>query len=179
MSQVGVARLIATVAHKGQKRADGKTDYITHPLRVVELVNEWSKSIEYNKDMIAAAWLHDVVEDTKVTLLDLEIWGIEKPILLLVGLLTKFKGGPADKHYYDNIKNNLAALMIKCADRCSNLEDAIKEVKSSSNIPRWERYLDKTRADLLPLFVPSKPHCNYIHLLTHQLAEAIKESKGN
>ena len=58
------AKEIATEAHEGQKRSDGKP-YITHPARVAAAVKDRLKPI---------AWLHDVVEDTRVTLDDLKKW---------------------------------------------------------------------------------------------------------
>lgn len=60
------ARLFATAAHAatGQKRKYTGDDYIVHPAAVAEIV----RSVPHTEDMLAAAWLHDVVEDTKVAL---------------------------------------------------------------------------------------------------------------
>lgn len=60
------ARLAATFAHgaKGQVRKYTGTPYIEHPERVAELVGLAGG----NDQMIAAAYLHDVVEDTDVSL---------------------------------------------------------------------------------------------------------------
>jgi len=55
------AKEIATKAHEGQKRKDGK-DYITHP---EALVSKFHKSAY---DLRTIAWLHDVVEDTSVNI---------------------------------------------------------------------------------------------------------------
>ena len=56
------AEAFATKVHKGQYRKDDKkTPYIEHPRAVVELL----KQIGINdEDVICAAWLHDVVEDS-------------------------------------------------------------------------------------------------------------------
>ena len=58
----------ATEAHKGQKRKFTNEDYITHPIKVMELVRQ------YNSDekVWAAAVGHDLIEDTSVTILDIE-----------------------------------------------------------------------------------------------------------
>lgn len=58
------ARLFATAAHAaaGQTRKYTGDPYIVHPAAVVELV----RSAGGSSIMLAAAWLHDVVEDTKV-----------------------------------------------------------------------------------------------------------------
>jgi guanosine-3',5'-bis(diphosphate) 3'-pyrophosphohydrolase len=60
------ARLFATAAHAavGQKRKYTGEPYINHPAEVVEIV----KTVTDNSEMICAAWLHDVVEDTEITL---------------------------------------------------------------------------------------------------------------
>ena len=53
----------AKKAHKNQKRKYTGEEYIVHPVAVMELV----KSISHTKDMLIAALLHDVVEDTSIT----------------------------------------------------------------------------------------------------------------
>lgn len=62
------ATVFATKAHEGQVRKYTGEPYINHPCEVVEIV----RSVSHNEFMLAAAWLHDVVEDTPVTLW--EIW---------------------------------------------------------------------------------------------------------
>lgn len=58
------ARYFATAAHAavGQKRKYDGSDYIVHPARVANTVKRYGGT----DTMIAAAWLHDVVEDTNV-----------------------------------------------------------------------------------------------------------------
>ncbi|MEJ1267539.1 HD domain-containing protein [Pantoea ananatis] len=64
------ARRYATQAHAetGQRRKYTDEAYIVHPAAVVELV----RSITDNPVMLAAAWLHDTVEDTATTLNDIQ-----------------------------------------------------------------------------------------------------------
>jgi (p)ppGpp synthase/HD superfamily hydrolase len=59
------ARKFATEAHASidQRRKYTGEPYIVHPLAVAELVN----SVPHTDEMVAAALLHDVVEDTPVT----------------------------------------------------------------------------------------------------------------
>jgi (p)ppGpp synthase/HD superfamily hydrolase len=63
------ARAFATAAHErvGQKRKYTGEPYITHPAAVVELVS----SVPHDEPMVAAAWLHDTLEDTGVSLEEL------------------------------------------------------------------------------------------------------------
>lgn len=68
------AKESATRVHTGQLRKYTGTPYIEHPAAVVELV----RSVEHTEEMLAAAWLHDVVEDCGVTfgeLCDYFGWG--------------------------------------------------------------------------------------------------------
>lgn len=64
------ARRYATQAHAdaGQRRKYTDEPYIVHPAAVAELV----RSVSDDEAMIAAAWLHDTVEDTSSTLQDIE-----------------------------------------------------------------------------------------------------------
>lgn len=58
----------ATQAHGDQKRKYKDEAYIEHPKRVAERV----RTIHHTPAMICAAYLHDVVEDTPVTLAEIE-----------------------------------------------------------------------------------------------------------
>lgn len=57
------AAMYARHAHEGQKRKYSGIDYIIHPGRVANLVMLYGEKI--NDGMIAAAWLHDVIEDCR------------------------------------------------------------------------------------------------------------------
>lgn len=61
------ARVFATAAHAAVKQMRKHTGepYICHPAEVVELLREHGID---DPEMLAAAWLHDVVEDTGVTI---------------------------------------------------------------------------------------------------------------
>ena len=63
MDLVEKARVFATAVHAaiGQRRKYSDEDYIVHPAEVVELV----RAVGGTPEMLAAAWLHDTVEDTK------------------------------------------------------------------------------------------------------------------
>ena len=54
----------ATLAHGVQKRKYTGAPYIVHPIEVMEIV----KTVPHDDEMLAAALLHDVVEDTDVTI---------------------------------------------------------------------------------------------------------------
>lgn len=58
----------AAKAHGEQKRKYSEELYIEHPKRVATIV----RTVAHSREMIAAAFLHDVVEDTEVTLEEIE-----------------------------------------------------------------------------------------------------------
>jgi (p)ppGpp synthase/HD superfamily hydrolase len=65
MNIVYKAQVFATAAHYAVKQTRKYTGepYIVHPAEVVRIVSQYG----YTDEMLAAAWLHDVVEDTGVT----------------------------------------------------------------------------------------------------------------
>ncbi len=60
------AYAFAEHAHRGQRRKDGQA-YISHPVRVARVLAR----LGYGEEVLAAALLHDVVEDTPATLAEL------------------------------------------------------------------------------------------------------------
>jgi (p)ppGpp synthase/HD superfamily hydrolase len=117
-TQIELAREIATKAHEGQIRKRGIETgwpYIVHPESV-------SKMVSHVPILVAAAWLHDVLEDTKVTEDDLRQAGIQQDVIDIVKMVTR---GP-NENYFDfimRIKENSLALTLKAADIRNNLEN--------------------------------------------------------
>jgi len=100
----------ATTAHLNQKRASGDP-YITHPLAVADTLITWSMDI----DSILAGVLHDTVEDTGVTLKEIET-SFGHDIAFLVNGVTKVskaRSGMRDlASYLPQTKDNLSKLLI-------------------------------------------------------------------
>lgn len=113
--QVVIARTIARIAHRGQVDKGG-SPYIEHPARVAEAVAQdagrWSA--------VAAAWLHDVIEDSPFTDDDLDAFGVDAEVIHLVVLLTRTPDVSADD-YYGAIRGNFDARKVKRADVLDNL----------------------------------------------------------
>ena len=105
-SQLIKAREIAKMAHFGQVDRAG-IEYIKHP----ETVASFVKTDEEK----AVAYLHDVIEDTSLTLLDLEMFGFSKNIIEAVDILTKKKGQDYQS-YLNLVKTNELARVVKLAD---------------------------------------------------------------
>jgi len=112
--QLIMAKEIAIEAHKGQKRSDGK-NYITH----VEAVAS-SFKLEEDMEYQIVAWLHDVLEDSKLTFKDLLDKGIAYHLARAVVVLTREK----DQNYKDyilQVKEDEIATRVKLADLKHNL----------------------------------------------------------
>ncbi|HXT07709.1 MAG TPA: bifunctional (p)ppGpp synthetase/guanosine-3',5'-bis(diphosphate) 3'-pyrophosphohydrolase [Roseiarcus sp.] len=119
------AYVFAMQAHGAQKRASGDP-YFSHPLEVAAILTEF----KLDDATIAAAMLHDTIEDTQVTREELDrVFGVE--IGGLVDSLTKLnKLDFASKHAVqaENFRKLLLAiaddarvLLIKLADRLHNM----------------------------------------------------------
>jgi (p)ppGpp synthase/HD superfamily hydrolase len=157
---IGDAITICRVAHSacGQFRADNRTPYYVHPFRVAELAKTFSSFPECEarhfvdlENRIVAAYLHDVLEDTKLAANDLRALGISGKQLDIVERLTKPVDGDLAS-YYRGISESVDALVVKCSDRAANLEDALPAIETGLDPYRFKRYAEKSRVDLLPLY---------------------------
>ena len=72
----------ATKAHEGQKRRYTHEDYIIHPREVAIEVGKRKRFTNHLNGMVAAAFLHDVIEDTPVTFEELRkfLFSVYNPI---------------------------------------------------------------------------------------------------
>ena len=121
MERIEIAYRMAKEKHSGQFRQSGET-YIIHPLAVATIVAELGMDTE----SVMAALLHDVVEDTDVSLEQIEK-KFGKEIAALVDGLTKLGRIPyssREEQQAENIRKMLIAMaddirviIIKLADR--------------------------------------------------------------
>jgi len=137
-----LAKEFAITAHKGQVRKyDKEKPMIIHPINVANILKEY----EFDEFVISAGFLHDVVEDTKYTIKD-----IEKKFGKDIASLVKGASEPdkslsweeRKKHTIENIKTlDLRHKAIVCADKISNLEDLriISEIKGEYDFTAFKR----------------------------------------
>jgi GTP pyrophosphokinase len=116
---------VADRAHDGQRRASGES-YIAHPLAVADILAD----LEMDRATIAAAILHDVVEDTVITNEEVaEQFGAE--IATLVDGVTKLTRIPYQSKEDAQVENlrkmfmamakDIRVIIIKLADRLHNM----------------------------------------------------------
>jgi guanosine-3',5'-bis(diphosphate) 3'-pyrophosphohydrolase len=152
---------IAVNAHEGQKRSSGE-DYVCHPLNVAAILVE----LGMDNETIVAAILHDVVEDTQISL-DEIVKDFGKDVASLVDGVTKLGKFPfttKEERQAENVRKMLLAMaqdirviIIKLADRLHNM-------RTIESMPEQKRR-DKAK-ETMDIFAP----------LAHRLGiQALKE----
>lgn len=123
MEKIAHAFMLAYESHVGQKRKSWE-DYILHPVEVAEILAD----MKMDTDTIVAGLLHDVVEDTLITLPDIE-YSFGEDAKKLVDGVTKLRNLPrTDSKKLENIRKMVVAMsedirvvIIKLADRLHNM----------------------------------------------------------
>ena len=116
----------ASVSHKFQMRLDGQTPFINHPIQVAELIS--SVGGIQNENILCAAILHDVIEDTTTTFEELKnAFGKEVAgIVMECSDDTSLPRAERKRHQVTTVmyKSN-SAKIVKLADKISNMNDII------------------------------------------------------
>jgi len=115
------AKIVARVAHAGQVDKAGRP-YIEHPLRVAANFERLPYAVG-RRSFVVVALLHDVVEDTRVTLADLRELGVSPRWLDAVDALTHRPGEPRET-YYARVRSDALARAVKRADIADNADPA-------------------------------------------------------
>ena len=120
------ALLFATEQHDGQVRRGTALPYITHPVAVSYIVAQFKRS-RHLPDLVTAAILHDVLEDTETSFADLAT-RFTPLVASLVQELTSDAAEIARVGKREYLKSKMVgissyALVIKLADRLHNISD--------------------------------------------------------
>ena len=174
------ALYVARRDHKGQMRKSGEP-YITHPLTVAcHLLTMGIKE----DAVIAAALLHDWVEDCNG---DLSTLDISYDTRLAISLVTFDKKRYAEQNipkdkalamHYDIIKRDRIASLVKLCDRCHNVS-TMAEVFTKEKIME---YIEETETYVLPLVRSTKEqwpeHSNVLFLMKYQITAVLEAIKA-
>ena len=144
------AVVFAAIAHQGARRKGSRIPYLSHPIEAAAIVSELAD----DEELIAAAVLHDVVEDTPVTLEEVEQYFGER-IAAYVGYETEDKRRdlPAEETWLVRKQEMLTFLRDKAdrnarilalADKLSNLRAIERDVTSIGD-QVWERCHQKDK----------------------------------
>ena len=135
--------MLAGKAHEGQFRKYSGMPYIVHPIEVATIVQE----VEHSDEMIAAALLHDVVEDTDYSFEDIAKEVSQEVADLVKGLTdvsTPEDGNRAVRKAIDKdhlAEQNAEVQTIKLADVISNSKDI------KANDPKFAKvYIEEMKA---------------------------------
>lgn len=144
------AAVFAVVAHRGTRRKGSRIPYLAHPMEAAAIMSEMTD----DQELIAAAVLHDVVEDTEVTLPELQEYFGER-IARYVGGETenKRKDLPPESTWMlrkqetiDFLKHRAdkGAKMLALADKLSNMRSIARDVEIIGD-RLWERFHQKDK----------------------------------
>lgn len=158
--ELEVAIDFATKAHAGQKRLSGEA-YITHPLSVANTLIDWGM----DSDSVLAGVLHDCVEDTDVSLTEIEsLFGHD--VAFLVDGLTKMSKARANMNdlseYLPQTKDNLSKLLIAISQDIRviiiKLADRLHNLQTISYLPKAKQV--KIARESLEVFAPIADRLN-------------------
>ena len=138
MQKLDYAILFATKAHDGQRRKTDNVDMIFHPFTVGMLLQR----VGADEDTVIAGILHDVVEDTKYTLDDIEnIFG--KKVRTIVEEVTENKALEWKKRKEEAIEKvrnaSIQGKMVECADKINNLE-SLYDLLQEKGAEVWKNF---------------------------------------
>ena len=138
MSTLERAIAVAAQAHAGQTDKAGEP-YILHPLRLM-------LAMETGLERIVAV-LHDVVEDSGITLEKLRAEGFAEEAVAAIDALTK-RDGESKMDAAARAKGNALALRVKLADNADNQDMILTSDPTEADVARIEEYR-RIRAFLL------------------------------
>ena len=149
--QFQIALSIAKKYHEGQLRGSWEP-YLSHVVDVtIELLNRGIR----NSNILTSAILHDILEECSPIVNELfltDAW-INSITLDSIIALTKEKGYNKEE-YYQRIKENEIACIVKLADRLHNLGT----MSGSFDLKRTEKYLKETKEEILPIAKYARKH---------------------
>ena len=152
MELVSEAVIFAVEAHDGMRRKKSRSPYILHPMEAAVIVGAMTD----DQNLIAAAVLHDVVEDAGVTIEEIEK-RFGKRVRELVQCETEDKRPdlpPAaswrirKEESLEVLKNadDLAVLMVWLGDKLANMRSIYREFKAEGHA-MWQKFNQKDVAE--------------------------------
>lgn len=117
MNKIDLAKEFAEFAHGGQLY--GVWPYVDHLAAVVDVLSDYTAS----EELLAAGWLHDVIEDTPVTRAEVE-GAFGRFVSSVVWACTGVGHNRSSRNQsiYKKIALFPHAAIVKCADRIANVE---------------------------------------------------------
>ncbi len=151
MTKIEKAISFAVTAHKGAKRKGKDRPYILHPIEVMSIVAGMTE----DEDVIAAAVLHDTVEDTTVTAADIEQeFGPRIMELVVAESEDKMPDLPAEASWKTRKKATVEHLktlgrdekLICLGDKLANIREMSRDYALMGD-KLWERFNQKDKRE--------------------------------
>ncbi len=149
MTKSEKAIMFAVKAHEGIRRKGKDRLYILHPIEAMTIV----ASLTEDEDVLAAAVLHDVVEDTDVTEAEIRVaFGDRVAALVMAESEDKMRGIPSEASWTARKQatiDHLAglerdALLICLGDKLANIREMSRDYKAIGD-KLWERFNQKDK----------------------------------
>lgn len=149
MALVMQAALFAAIKHRKQRRKGNKElPYINHPLEVAARLAEAEPNVA--PEVIAAALLHDVIEDCGVAEAELS----EKFGAKIASIVEEVSEPPKEVEYEDRKAAVLArapsfspeARLVKVSDMVTNLNDLLRSAPEEWRLDKQQGQFDRARA---------------------------------
>ncbi|QDV52035.1 GTP pyrophosphokinase [Gimesia fumaroli] len=137
---------LAAVAHKSQKRKSSGIPYIAHPLSVCLIL---TKAGFHEESILAAAVLHDVVEDTDLTIEELAELFSEDVVQYVKEMTEEKETREGKKRSWQDRKQDhiqvmrqatLGARAIELADKLHNLEAMLFDLQTEDKAEFWTHF---------------------------------------
>lgn len=136
------ATAFATQKHRTQRRKDGKTPYINHPVHVALILAEIG-GVE-DAEVLAAALLHDTVEDTDTTFEEIEAHFGTRVRSLVEEVTDDPRLSPPEQkqHQVEHAPElSPGATLIRLGDKTSNITDLYEAPAKNWTLERRQKYL--------------------------------------
>lgn len=168
--------------HKGQLRkgsryATDEVAYINHPLMMA--CHAHAMGI-HDDSILAAILLHDVVEDTDTSLSELPVSDEVKEIvnLLTFRVLPGKSKAQSKAAYYEAIRKNEKACIVKMIDRCNN----VSTMAGCFSREKLVEYIDETETYIMPVIdvvkKGSPAYSDAAFLVKYQIISLIESIKS-
>ncbi len=141
------AILFAAESHSGQLRKDGNTPYVNHPLEVMHLLAHTGNVSD--EDILVAAVLHDVIEDTTVTAKEIADRFGERVSKIVVELTDDKSLSKEERKRHQltgATKLSPDARLVRISDKICNVYDILYAPPRDWSVARRLDYLEWSKA---------------------------------
>jgi GTP diphosphokinase / guanosine-3',5'-bis(diphosphate) 3'-diphosphatase len=176
---LAAARFAAEKHAQQRRKGENGEPYFNHLLEVAELIAASDRDLDV--ELVMAAFLHDTVEDTGVTLPELE-QHFGKDVAALVGEVTDDKSLPKEirkrLQVQDSHKKSARAQTLKLADKISNLRAIIASPPVGWSLERRRQYFEWARQVISGIESPN-PFLKAEFDKTYQLSSLLQERESS